>query len=229
MHGDLIGGGRYCAEVARRVEPGRPFFSLSPHGTEGDAFPGSIESMARENCAAIRERYPHGPVILGGYCNGGIVAYEMARQLERSGVTVAGLAIVDGFIFNTERSALSDFMRRQARRHLQRLGLGRAVVPPDAELASWQVRHESLVESWYDAMARYVPARYSGRTTLLWTGEMASRSEGLTRTWKRVAPNAVEGGIIPGTHLTAITRHLNETSAILAEALEGRFAAAARG
>jgi amino acid adenylation domain-containing protein len=221
LHGDLIGGGRYCADIARRLAPDRPFFALSPHGVDGDPFPASIETMARENCAAIRKRYPHGPVILGGYCNGGLVVFEMARQLERAGVTVEGLTIIDGFIFNTERSALSGFMRQQARRHLQRLGLGRAAIPPNADSASWQVRHDRLVESWYDAMARYVPRRYSGRTALLWTHEIAPRSEDLTRTWKRVAPNAVAGGIIPGTHLTAITRHLEQTSALLAAALEG--------
>jgi amino acid adenylation domain-containing protein len=220
LHGDLIGGGRYCADLARRLDPERPFFAVAPHGVEGDRFPASIEAMARENCALIRERYPAGPVILGGYCNGGVVAFEMARQLERAGVTVAGLTIVDGFIFNTERSSVSDIMRRQARRHLERLGLGRALVAPDADEASWEAAHERLVESWYDALARYVPRRYTGRATLLWTEEIAPRSEALTSAWQRVAPHAQRAGIIPGSHLTAITRHLERTGEILAAALE---------
>jgi amino acid adenylation domain-containing protein len=220
LHGDLIGGGRYCADLARRLDPERPFFAVSPHGVEGDRFPESIEAMARENCALIRERYPAGPVILGGYCNGGVVAFEMARQLERAGVIVEGLTIVDGFIFNTERSSVSDIMRRQARRHLERLGLGRAHVAPDADEASWEAAHERLVESWYDALAHYVPRRYAGRATLLWTEEIAPRSEGLTSAWQRIAPHAQRAGIIPGSHLTAITRHLERTGEILAAALE---------
>jgi amino acid adenylation domain-containing protein len=222
LHGDLIGGGRYCADIVRHLAPERPFFAWSPHGVEGEPFAESIEAMARENCAIIRERYPHGPVILGGYCNGGVVAFEMARQLERAGRSVIGLTIVDGFIFNTERSVVSDFMRRQARRHLQRLGLGRAIVPPSADAGSWQVRHDRLVESWYDALAHYVPRSYSGPTSLLWTAEIAPRSAALTQAWKRVAPQAIESGIIPGTHLTAVTRHLAETSEVLAASLEAR-------
>ena len=221
LHGDLIGGGRYCADVAKRLEPERPLFAWSPHGADGDRFPESIEAMARENCAVIRERVPNGPVILGGYCNGGVVAFEMARQLERAGVTVEGLVIVDGFIFNTERSAVSDFMRKQARRHLERLGLGRAVISPSADAASWEAAHEQLVESWYDALAHYVPRRYNGQATLLWTEEIAPRADALTTAWKRVAPNAKEAGIIPGSHLTAITRHVERTSEILAAALVG--------
>jgi amino acid adenylation domain-containing protein len=226
LHGDLIGGGRYCGEVARRLDPERPFFALSPHGIDGDRFPESIEAMARDNCALIRERYPAGPVILGGYCNGGVVAFEMARQLERAGVTVESLTIVDGFIFNTERSAVSDFMRKQARKHLERLGLGRAAIAPNADAASWEAAHELLVEAWYDALAHYVPRRYAGRAALLWTEEIAPRSPALTLAWQRVAPNAKEAGIIPGSHLTAVTRHVERTSAMLAALLEPNRAAA---
>jgi thioesterase domain-containing protein len=44
----------------------------------------------------IRHIQPEGPYLLGGWSLGGPVAFEMARQLQARGETVALLAIVDG-------------------------------------------------------------------------------------------------------------------------------------
>jgi amino acid adenylation domain-containing protein len=220
MHGDLIGGGRYSTEIARRLPFERPFYAVSPHGTNGGILPSSIEAMARENCAAIRERVPRGPVILGGFCNGGVVAFETARQLEADGFPVEALTIVDGFLFNTERSPLEALLRKGAREQLERLGLRRAAHSQPVAAASWEAWHEELVESWYDALARYVPRPYAGNVSLLWSDEIAVRSADLMRAWKRVAQKATGAGIVPGSHLTAITRYLAQTSDRIAAVLE---------
>jgi amino acid adenylation domain-containing protein len=225
LHGDLVGDGRYCHEIAARVAGDRPFSVIAPHGSDGGWMSASIEEMARENCASIRERYPSGEVILGGFCNGGVVAFEMARQFERAGVGVAGLAIVDGLLLNAERSPFSTYLRQIARRRLQQLGLLRAPRPDAGDKApadanSWEGWHERLVEAWYDALARYVPRSYAGSVSLLWTDELGARSEQLTRDWQRVASKAFDAGRVPGSHLTSLTRHLDRTGSILAAALE---------
>jgi len=54
-----------------------------------------IEGMAAQYVADIRAFAPHGPYHLGGYCFGGNVAYEMARQLEAQGERVALLAVLN--------------------------------------------------------------------------------------------------------------------------------------
>ena len=41
---------------------------------------------------------PSGPYYLGGFCFGGVIAYEIARQLEQLGEKTALLAIIDGFL-----------------------------------------------------------------------------------------------------------------------------------
>ena len=38
---------------------------------------------------------PAGPYRLGGWCMGGVVAYEMARQLQEDGERVGTLALID--------------------------------------------------------------------------------------------------------------------------------------
>ena len=49
--------------------------------------------MAEVHLRALRELLPNGPYRLGGTCNGGLVAYEMARRLEASGQSVELLVL----------------------------------------------------------------------------------------------------------------------------------------
>ncbi len=51
--------------------------------------------MAAAHIEAMRAVQPEGPYLLGGWCNGGLLAYEMARQLHAVGQTVALLFAVD--------------------------------------------------------------------------------------------------------------------------------------
>src|SRR5512132_1335046 len=51
--------------------------------------------MARFDLEEVRALQKHGPYFLGGYCFGGNVAYEMARQLEMQGEKDAFLAVLD--------------------------------------------------------------------------------------------------------------------------------------
>ena len=55
----------------------------------------SVEDIAGELLPLILERQPEGPVTLAGHSFGGILAYEMARQLEGAGRQVQLLALLD--------------------------------------------------------------------------------------------------------------------------------------
>jgi thioesterase domain-containing protein len=54
-----------------------------------------LEEMARCYVKEVRAFQPTGPYYLGGYCFGGNVAYEMARQLETQGERVGMVALLD--------------------------------------------------------------------------------------------------------------------------------------
>jgi thioesterase domain-containing protein len=95
LHGDFNGGGFYCHRLAQRWRDDRPFVTIAPHGPDGQPIPPTIEAMAADRLRALREYQPSGPYILGGYCNGGLVAYEMARQLERAGEEVPVVVLLD--------------------------------------------------------------------------------------------------------------------------------------
>ena len=44
---------------------------------------------------SLRAVTPEGPYILGGWCNGALLAYEMARQLQAEGQVVENLVLLD--------------------------------------------------------------------------------------------------------------------------------------
>jgi amino acid adenylation domain-containing protein len=88
LHGDYFSDGIYCRELSRHLSPEQPFFVLPPCGTEGGTVPRSYEEMAERHLDAIRSIQPHGPYVIGGECNGGLVAYEIARRLEAAGEQV---------------------------------------------------------------------------------------------------------------------------------------------
>jgi thioesterase domain-containing protein/acyl carrier protein len=69
----------------------------------------SVPQMARGYIELIRARQPHGPYYLAGLCFGGIVAFEVARQLEAHGEQVALVTIFDGMLPN---GAHADQLRR---------------------------------------------------------------------------------------------------------------------
>ncbi|HVE87365.1 MAG TPA: thioesterase domain-containing protein, partial [Myxococcales bacterium] len=74
--------------------PGRPIYALQPPGLDAEATT-SIEAMARRSLSLLREIQPSGPYLLGGWSAGGVVAFEMALQLQDGGERTALLALVD--------------------------------------------------------------------------------------------------------------------------------------
>jgi thioesterase domain-containing protein/acyl carrier protein len=97
VHG--IGGGviGYRDVMNAMADDDLPFYGLQAVGQDGrEAYDATIEAMASRYIDAMRARQPHGPYRIGGYCFGGVVAYEMACQLEKVGEQVSVLAIFEG-------------------------------------------------------------------------------------------------------------------------------------
>ena len=97
LHGDWTGGAFYCYALARACGPEQPFYALEPYvfSDQDQSQSLTLEAVAAAHLDAIREVQPHGPYRLGGFCNGGLLAYEMARQLERDGEQVEYLGLVN--------------------------------------------------------------------------------------------------------------------------------------
>jgi thioesterase domain-containing protein/aryl carrier-like protein len=95
VHG--LGGYVSCfASLAHALGPDQPFYGLQAPGLDGLQAPLTrVEDMATRYIAEIRTVQPNGPLFLGGFSSGGMIAFEMARQLAATGQTVASLSVLD--------------------------------------------------------------------------------------------------------------------------------------
>ncbi len=118
-----IGGQVLCfADLARHIGTEQPVYGLEAPALDavGTTAP-SIPEMAAAYLAAVRGVQPGGPYLFGGWSMGGIIAFEMARQLHEDGEETALVAILDSW---------SPIIHR--------------IVPDDAYLLSELVKDHSL-------------------------------------------------------------------------------------
>jgi amino acid adenylation domain-containing protein len=92
IHGGL-GGILFFKPLVSYMDSDQPFYGIESEGLDGAPFRRrTVEEMASYYLAEIRKIQPEGPYLLGGYCLGGIIAFEMAQQLLRSGDSAALVA-----------------------------------------------------------------------------------------------------------------------------------------
>jgi thioesterase domain-containing protein len=108
VHGDVRGGGWYCRRLAPLAAPESPFYLLPTIGVDSELLPWTIESMASIHVDELQKVQPHGPYTLAGFCSGGLIAFEMARQLRAKGEQIERLVIMDAAAGN----AKIEFVRR---------------------------------------------------------------------------------------------------------------------
>lgn len=93
LHGDWVNGAYWCFPLAQGLGPDQPFYALEPYKFEG--LPPALETIAATHIQAMQAVQPEGPYALGGFCNGGLLAYEMARQLHKAGHKIDILVLMD--------------------------------------------------------------------------------------------------------------------------------------
>jgi len=93
VHGGA-GSTLFLHRLSRRLGADYPFYGIEPEGLDGKKFERlTVEEMAAHYLAEIRKVQPSGPYYIGGYCLGGIVAFEMAQLLRRQQEEAALVAL----------------------------------------------------------------------------------------------------------------------------------------
>jgi amino acid adenylation domain-containing protein len=83
-------------ELSTQLASDQPVYGLEePDLGEAEGNCPPIEIMADRYVGALQRVQPKGPYFLGGWSLGGVVAFEVARQLQDSGERVALLALID--------------------------------------------------------------------------------------------------------------------------------------
>ena len=179
-------------ELAKHLDPDQPVYGIEPIGTYDCQTPlFTIEAMATRYIAEIKTLQPTGPYLLGGYCLGGQVVYEMTQILQKQGEQVKMLALIDVYINYSESTTkkviswvdkLLSFDVRQKAEHIQRISLKRWIalqllnklwqVYPQIWLAipkKWQkeFKRDYFLEISRQAIAKYEIQPYRDRLKVI--------------------------------------------------------------
>lgn len=242
LHGDWTDKAFFCYPLAQKLGTDQPFYVLEPYNFDGLPSPPSIQAMATEHIESMRAIQPEGPYRLGGFCNGALTAYEMARQLHASGQQVELLVLMDSIPARFPRicatirrvgallhlspaQQLNWFLRLEhAFRYLidRRSDDFEHIKTSDPRIAAFFPPPESLRKEYpavfYWATSDYDPGLYPGKVTLFWDEKEPVRRKWWQK-WARGRDKEVEEYVIPGSHTSCKTDHLEGMAAQLGACL----------
>ena len=114
LHGDWISGAYWCFSLAHQLGSDQPFYALEPFNFDGLPIPPPFEAIAAAHLKSLHAVQPEGPYLLGGFCNGGLLAYEMARQLHVQRQKVDLLVLMDpmGLVYPAHNRLASGVINR---------------------------------------------------------------------------------------------------------------------
>ena len=107
--GDLLG----YSNLVHNLPADQPVYGFQSLGlADPDRVHSTIPEMAAFYASVLNEFMPDGPVLLGGWCYGGYVAMEMARQLTDQGRDVKMLALIDCWVYPPCERRIAFYRRR---------------------------------------------------------------------------------------------------------------------
>lgn len=205
-------GDIYCYRLlAHLLGDDQPLFGLQPPGLDDDSKPlTTVEDLAAHFASQIRATHGSGPVILAGYCAGGTIAFELARQLQSAGTRVALVAMLSAAYPNwyTASSQLRHramYQSKRAWKHLRGILSGHTRIASlvDAYRQKRAADRELAVDRAFALRARmkraigaavpqYVPQRLDGTLFLvLPNGRAQKRDRNLLR-WRELGSRIEE-------------------------------------
>jgi thioesterase domain-containing protein len=199
---------------------------------QGAVWP-SIEQMAEHYIELLRSVQPEGPYHLTGLSLGGVVAFEMCRQLENAGQEVGLLAIIDApapHVMKTlpadELLLMVDFAEvmgvlpesinllpeealqmsvRERLAHVLEQAQREGTVPSEITLTAIERLWEVFQEN-VQALMVYDGGNYGGTATLFKTAQtsLTYSREGNAMGWEELVTGGVQVEELPGTHHTIV-------------------------
>lgn len=243
------GGVLFYRSLAAMMPSDLPFHAIESLelGSSGRIESSSIEETAKAYLNILLSVQPKGPFRLAGYSFGGVVAHEMACQLEKLGHAVEFVGLFDTHnptaparsyslperlrVFWRQNSAMPFWQRiakvrqrfgegvRTNRRVKAELKAARLSGPaePYSDLRRVQVREEN-----WRAMQAYRPGPFKGRITLFKTSAISDKVERPSDYgWASVALGGLDIISVSGEHLTLFApENVSRLAELLAESIE---------
>jgi amino acid adenylation domain-containing protein len=219
----------------------QPVYGLLARGLDGKQNPHTqVEAMATDYINEIRAFQPNGPYLLGGECIGGLVAFEMAQQLQAQGQIVSLLVLMDTmcpsgssyFTYLVYRF----FKIRKIRHHWKTI----SELEPERRLsylfekakkAIWMLiakfhinsvppaqQIQQVSNEYEKTLMRYRPKVYPGSLVLLVSE--GNYKQNPTSGWETLAKQGLEIYKLPGDHTSYIREEVQTTAKQLKACLD---------
>ena len=198
-------------ELSRHLGSDLPFFQFDPFAVQekrllaGEPLYDSVRDLAAAFRRDILSIQPNGPYFLGGMCDGGIVALEIALQLQNQGFEVALLAQFDTPVNGYFRRDPSKWVKHIW--HLIRSGrLPSRVVSKlkrPNPINPLQDRYTLISTATWGSIYAYRPQRlFAGEITLFRSvTNDATLNEDVNTGWGTRASFGVQVHNVPGAHI----------------------------
>jgi len=199
-------------KLAQLLGPDQPFYAIEAQGVDGKQLPQTrVEEMAAQYLREIVELVPEGPYYLGGYCSGGIIAYEMAQQLVGAGRRVGHLVFIDTCHPRLwERPAFGTRVFRAIKRFARTLiHLGFRLLGRSTPRC---ISDRLVNEVMRRALTGYVPRPYAGRVTLIRSTTHPCDGHPLMG-WADLVEGGIDVRTVPGEHAVILSDHHVEHAA----------------
>lgn len=227
FHTTVSGASTFARFLPAALDPEQPIYLVRPHVAQDGSIPESIEAMAAADAAMIASAVPSQTYRLGGFCAGGVVAFEVARRLEAAGSRVDVVALIESSAPNalleplwTWTGRLCGFLSQRGRVRVFRAlrSIANAVrarsYPAEVFTAFYYLWHSKPpmaadVRLYSDRLVRYFPKRTALSIDLIWGSEESIQLSGdASMGWGHVA--RVRRHSVTGDHSTVLTDHLGE-------------------
>ena len=177
---------------AERIKKDFAFSVIEPYNLyHPDKAKYGIKNIAKKYIEILKEHQPQGPYILGGWCYGGIVAHEMACQLQASGEKVEMLIMLDSHVVTDEetRKAAEDMHSGVSREYFESEDLFEGM--RQSGMLEALIQNSGHVS--YDMMTN-VPSFYSGKC-LYFKPEVIPQNAGAGKKyWEKMMTEFDAGG-----------------------------------
>ena len=228
-HGDYRDRGIYAFRLADLITEDVPVILLNHYRGFRDAGRIGLEEVASFYVPHVLAAQPTGPLRVGGYCVGGLLAWEVARQLKKQGRDIEWVALIESPSLNARKPlrAAKMVLRLASRVSPKRtaekielygmlaiwvwtrsrpvaLGVIRKLlryVSPDSPYKS---EHFPLRRDEYRRVANYVPENLDADVYCFVCDENYARMDYEPSIWRKLA-RTVYDKQVPGNHNTCVT------------------------
>ncbi len=191
-------------ELSRHLDADQPVYGLQARGVFGTGQPDrSVEAIAAHCLQSMRAAQPVGPYLIAGFSSGGVVAYEMAQQLNAAGEQVALLALLDTYAPQATKA-------KPLIKEFTGLLQGRSSLRQLQERAYFAVLHTMGLDRWrkLDTVGEahrwahwsYRPGPYAQPVELFVAEQSAARASIDGLGWSRWLLGGTRTHQLPGSH-----------------------------